>query len=276
MKKNISISKISYLYEGWTDGSDEGIITDILQKPIYSYIESSYNSIVMMNVHNGNENNSLEYNYLVFIDENGVGHPLYSVTEASTTSENSGPICVYPKIEINNLSGNYHTAENALNTVNEINSNVAALSSAVSNIVQVLNDRGVQTILGLNAGNTDAAAHVNYATEYAEHVSDRYNISTNTGRAVAEIIEITHEGTHAQNTEPRDETPDEGEPNDTLVEGTPEQQDTGGQDSGQSSSGSQTANHGGYSNEISGGINSGSLDSNDDKTNSEAAQATTP
>lgn len=194
MKKNIPISKISYLYKGWTDPSDESVITDILQKPIYSYIESSYNSIVMMNVHNDGENNSLEYNYLVFIDENGVGHPLYSVTSASTTSDNNGPICVYPKIEINNLSGNYHTAESALNTVDEINSNVATLSSAVSNIVQVLNDRGVQTILGLNSGNTDAYTHVNYATQYSDHVSSRYT-STNAEMTTVDVTEKTHEAT---------------------------------------------------------------------------------
>lgn len=189
MKKNIPISKISYLYKGWTDASDESVITDILQKPIYSYIESSYNSIVMMNVHNDDESNSLEYNYLVFIDENGVGHPLYSVTSTLTTPDSHDVICVYPKIEINNLSGNYHTVENTLNTVNEINSNVATLSSAVSNIVQVLNDRGIQTILGLNGGNTDAAAHVNYATEYSGHVSERYNAITNTGKAAATNID---------------------------------------------------------------------------------------
>ena len=199
MKKNIPISKISYLYKGWTDASDENVITDILQKPIYSYIESSYNSIVMMNVHNDGENNSLEYNYLVFIDENGIGHPLYSVTSASTTSDNSGPICVYPKIEINNLSGNYHTAESALNTVDEINSNVATLSSAVSNIVQVLNDRGVQTILGLNAGNTDAYTHAAHAAEYAEQVNSRYT-STNAEMAVVDVTEKTHEATQAQGT----------------------------------------------------------------------------
>ena len=51
MKKNIPISKISYLYKGWTDPADKNVVTYILQKPIYSYIESSYNSIVMMNVH---------------------------------------------------------------------------------------------------------------------------------------------------------------------------------------------------------------------------------
>ena len=66
MKKNIPISKISYLYKGWKP-TDENV-THILQKPIYSYIESSYNSIVMMNVHN--DDNSYEFNYLVFIDEN--------------------------------------------------------------------------------------------------------------------------------------------------------------------------------------------------------------
>ena len=206
MKKNIPISKISYLYKGWTDPSDESVITDILQKPIYSYIESSYNSIVMMNVHNDDESNSLEYNYLVFIDENGVGHPLNSIIKTSTESNNIGLTCVYPKIEIHNLSGNYHTVESTLNTVNEINSNVAALSSAVSNIVEVLNDRGVQTILGLNGGNTDAAAHVNVATEYSAHVSeryDKYNISTNTTIASTEIAEATEENNYEQNIEPR-------------------------------------------------------------------------
>lgn len=176
MKNSIPISKISYLYKGWTNAADKNVITYVLQKPIYSYIESSYNSIVMMNVHN--ENHSLEYNYLVFIDEHGVGHPLYSVTSASTTPDNKDIIVVYPKIEINNLSFSYHNAENAINTVNEINSNVATLSSAVSNIVQVLNNKSVQTILGLNDGNTDAAAHLNYATEYSEHVSDKYITSS--------------------------------------------------------------------------------------------------
>lgn len=194
MKKNIPISKISYLYKGWTDPSDKNVITDILQKPIYSYIESSYNSIIMMNVHNDDESNSLEYNYLVFIDENGVGHPLYSVTATSAASDGINLISVYPKIEINNLSGKYHTVENTINTVNEINSNVATLSSAVSNIVQVLNDRGVQTILGLNAGNTDAYTHVNYATQYSDHVSSRYT-STNAEMAVVDVTEKTHEAT---------------------------------------------------------------------------------
>ena len=88
MKKNIPISKISYLYKGWNDLADKNVVTYILQKPIYSYIESSYNSIVMMNVHN--EGHSYEFNYLVFIDENGIGSPLYSVTSAPKTSDKIG------------------------------------------------------------------------------------------------------------------------------------------------------------------------------------------
>ena len=173
MKKNIPISKISYLYKGWKP-TDESV-TYILQKPIYSYIESSYNSIVMMNVHN--EDNSYEFNYLVFIDENGVGSPLYSVTSAPKTSDNNGVIAIYPRIEVNNLSYYAHNDELALNTINEINLNVANLSSAVSNIVKVLNNKGVHTILGLNGSNTDAATQLNSATKYVELVNDRYNIS---------------------------------------------------------------------------------------------------
>ena len=174
MKKNIPISKISYLYKGWKP-TDESV-THILQKPIYSYIESSYDSIVMMNVHN--ENHSLEYNYLVFIDENGVGHPLYSVTSASTTPDNKDIIAIYPRIEVNNLSYNAHNDELTLNTINEINSNVETLSSAVSNIVKVLNNKSVHTILGLNSSNKDAAANLNNALELVELVNDRYYISS--------------------------------------------------------------------------------------------------
>ena len=175
MKKNIPISKISYLYKGWDDPTDKNVVTNILQKPIYSYIESSYNSIVMMNVHN--DDNSLEYNYLVFVDENGVGHPLNSVTSYSTTSDNNGIICVYPRIEVNNLSYHAHNDELTLNTINEINSNVETLSSAVSNIVKVLNNKSVHTILGLNSSNKDAAANLNNALELVELVNDRYYIS---------------------------------------------------------------------------------------------------
>lgn len=174
MKKNIPISKISYLYKGWKP-TDENV-THILQKPIYSYIESSYNSIVMMNVHN--DDNSYEFNYLVFIDENGVGSPLYSVTSAPKTSDNKGVIAIYPRIEVNNLSYYAHNDEIALNTINEINLNVANLSSAVSNIVKVLNNKGVHTILGLNGSNTDAATQLNSATKYVGLVNDRYNISS--------------------------------------------------------------------------------------------------
>lgn len=174
MKKNIPISKISYLYKGW-EPTDESV-TYILQKPIYSYIESSYNSIVMMNVHN--DDNSYEFNYLVFIDENGVGNPLYSVTSASKKSDNKGVISIYPRIEVNNLSYNAHNDELTLNTINEINSNVETLSSAVSNIVQVLNNKSVHTILGLNSSNKDAAANLNNALELVGLVNDRYNISS--------------------------------------------------------------------------------------------------
>ena len=175
MKKNIPISKISYLYKGWNDQSDKDVVTNILQKPIYSYIESSYNSIVMMNVHN--DDNSYEFNYLVFIDENGVGSPLYSVTSAPKPSDKDGVIAIYPKIEVNNLSYYAHNDELSLNTINEINSNVANLSSAVSNIVQVLNNKGVHTTLGLNGSNTDAAAQLKSATKYVGLVNGRYNIS---------------------------------------------------------------------------------------------------
>ena len=174
MKKNIPISKISYLYKGWQP-TDENV-TNILQKPIYSYIESSYNSIVMMNVHN--DDNSYEFNYLVFIDENGVGSPLYSVTSTSKTSYNDGVIAIHPRIEVNNLSYNAHKDELTLNTINEINLNVANLSSAVSNIVQVLNNKGVHTTLGLNGSNTDAAKQLNSATKYVGLVNDRYNMSS--------------------------------------------------------------------------------------------------
>lgn len=174
MKKNIPISKISYLYKGW-EPTDESV-TYILQKPIYSYIESSYNSIVMMNVHN--EGHSYEFNYLVFIDENGVGSPLYSVTSTSKTSDNKGAIAIYPRIEVNNLSYNAHNDELTLNTINEINSNVETLSSAVSNIVKVLNNKSVHTILGLNSSNKDAAANLNNALELVELVNDRYYISS--------------------------------------------------------------------------------------------------
>ena len=177
MKKNIPISKISYLYKGWNEQSDKNVVTYILQKPIYSYIESSYNSIVMMNVHSDDPDNSYEFNYLVFIDENGVGSPLYSVTSTSKTSDNNGVIAIYPRIEVNNLSYYAHNDELALNTINEINLNVANLSSAVSNIVKVLNNKGVHTILGLNGSNTDAATQLNSATKYVELVNDRYNIS---------------------------------------------------------------------------------------------------
>ena len=174
MKKNIPISKISYLYKGWKP-TDESV-TYILQKPIYSYIESSYNSIVMMNVHN--EDNSYEFNYLVFIDENGVGSPLYSVTSTSKTSYNDGVIAIHPRIEVNNLSYYAHNDELSLNTINEINSNVETLSSAVSNIVKVLNNKSVHTILGLNSSNKDAAANLNNALELVELVNDRYYISS--------------------------------------------------------------------------------------------------
>ena len=176
MKKNIPISKISYLYKGWTDPADKNVVTYILQKPIYSYIESSYNSIVMMNVHS--EDNSYEFNYLVFIDENGVGSPLYSVTSAPKTSDNKGVIAIHPRIEVNNLSYNAHNDELTLNTINEINSNVETLSSAVSNIVKVLNNKSVHTILGLNSSNKDAAANLKNALELVELVNDRYYISS--------------------------------------------------------------------------------------------------
>ena len=181
MKKNIPISKISYLYKGWNDPTDKNVITYILQKPIYSYIESSYNSIVMMNVHN--EDNSYEFNYLVFIDENGVGSPLYSVTSAPKTSDNKGAIAIYPRIEVNNLSYNAHNDELTLNTINEINSNVETLSSAVSNIVQVLNNKSVQTILGLNGSNKDAAVSLNNALDLVELVNDRYYVSSDMTQA---------------------------------------------------------------------------------------------
>ena len=183
MKKNIPISKISYLYKGWKP-TDESV-TYILQKPIYSYIESSYNSIVMMNVHN--EDNSYEFNYLVFIDENGVGSPLYSVTSTSKTSDNNGVIAIYPRIEVNNLSYYAHNDELALNTINEINLNVANLSSAVSNIVQVLNNKGVHTTLGLNGGNTDAAAQLKSATKYVGLVNARYNISSDMAQESTQV-----------------------------------------------------------------------------------------
>lgn len=175
MKKNIPISKISYLYKGWNDLADKNVVTYILQKPIYSYIESSYNSIVMMNVHN--DDNSYEFNYFVFIDENGVGSPLYSVTSKSNTQGNDGAIAIYPRIEVNNLSYNAHNDELTLNTINEINSNVETLSSAVSNIVKVLNNKSVHTILGLNSSNKDAAANLNNALDLVGLVNDRYNIS---------------------------------------------------------------------------------------------------
>ena len=183
MKKNIPISKISYLYKGWKP-TDESV-TYILQKPIYSYIESSYNSIVMMNVHN--EDNSYEFNYLVFIDENGIGSPLYSVTSAPKTSDNKGAIAIYPRIEVNNLSYNAHNDELTLNTINEINSNVETLSSAVSNIVKVLNNKSVHTILGLNSSNKDAAANLNNALELVELVNDRYDISSDMVQASTQV-----------------------------------------------------------------------------------------
>lgn len=185
MKKNIPISKISYLYKGWNDPTDKNVVTYILQKPIYSYIESSYNSIVMMNVHN--DDNSYEFNYLVFIDENGVGSPLYSVTSAPKTSYNDGVIAIHPRIEVNNLSYNAHKDELTLNTINEINLNVANLSSAVSNIVQVLNNKGVHTTLGLNGGNTDAAAQLKSATKYVGLVNGRYNISSDMAQEYTQV-----------------------------------------------------------------------------------------
>lgn len=183
MKKNIPISKISYLYKGW-EPTDESV-TYILQKPIYSYIESSYNSIVMMNVHN--EGHSYEFNYLVFIDENGVGSPLYSVTSTPKTSDNKGAIAIYPRIEVNNLSYNAHNDELTLNTINEINSNVETLSSAVSNIVKVLNNKSVHTILGLNSSNKDAAANLNNALELVELVNDRYYISSDMAQESTQV-----------------------------------------------------------------------------------------
>ena len=185
MKKNIPISKISYLYKGWKP-TDESV-TYILQKPIYSYIESSYNSIVMMNVHNDDPDNSYEFNYLVFIDENGIGSPLYSVTSAPKTSDNNGVIAIYPRIEVNNLSYYAHNDELALNTINEINSNVANLSSAVSNIVQVLNNKGVHTTLGLNGGNKDAAAKLNNALDLVGLVNDRYYISSDMAQESTQV-----------------------------------------------------------------------------------------
>ena len=185
MKKNIPISKISYLYKGWNDQSDKDVVTHILQKPIYSYIESSYNSIVMMNVHN--EDNSYEFNYLVFIDENGVGSPLYSVTSAPKASDNKGAIAIYPRIEVNNLSYNAHNDELTLNTINEINLNVANLSSAVSNIVKVLNNKSVHTILGLNGSNKDAAVNLNNALDLVELVNDRYYVSSDMAQASTQV-----------------------------------------------------------------------------------------
>lgn len=185
MKKNIPISKISYLYKGWNNQSDKDVVTNILQKPIYSYIESSYNSIVMMNVHN--EDNSYEFNYLVFIDENGVGSPLYSVTSAPKTSDNKGAIAIYPRIEVNNLSYYAHKDELSLNTINEINSNVETLSSAVSNIVKVLNNKSVHTILGLNGSNKDASVNLNNATELVELVNDRYYVSSDMAQASTQV-----------------------------------------------------------------------------------------
>lgn len=185
MKKNIPISKISYLYKGWNDLADKNVVTYILQKPIYSYIESSYNSIVMMNVHN--DDNSYEFNYLVFIDENGVGSPLYSVTSTSNTQGNDGVIAIHPRIEVNNLSYNAHNDELTLNTINEINSNVETLSSAVSNIIKVLNNKSVHTILGLNGSNKDAAVNLNNATELVGLVNGRYNISSDMAQESTQV-----------------------------------------------------------------------------------------
>lgn len=193
MKKNIPISKISYLYEDWKYPDDKNAITYIVKKPIYSYIESSYNSIVMMNVYNGDKTNPMEYNYLVFIDENGVGHPLNSVTysaaSSSSTINDPGITCVYPPIEITNLLDNYPTIEGTLKAVNEINTTVNTLSLAVENIVNVLNDSRIRTTLGLNGSTTDATTHISNATEYSECVRERYSALADVERISTEVSE---------------------------------------------------------------------------------------
>ena len=76
------------------------------------------------------------------------------------------------------LGENNNASTNKNETHTGINSNVENLSSAVSNIVQVLNNKSVQTILGLNSSNKDAAANLNNALELVELVNDRYYISS--------------------------------------------------------------------------------------------------
>lgn len=163
MKNNLKINKVSYLYKGWTDGSDESVINNILQKPIYSYVESSYNSLLMMNVHN--DNNTCIYNYLVFIDDNGVGYPINSLVSKTENSSDSGAIRIFPKIEISDLRDKDHLVTTS---VADINSNIDLLADAVNNIVDTLTNSAVSTRLGLNIENNQEA--YNYMTNAANAI----------------------------------------------------------------------------------------------------------
>lgn len=170
MKQDIKINKISYVMDFPTDTAElETAIENLHKTPMISYIANSYNSIVLVNAHDAE--NKHQYNYLMMIDENGIGFPInsliYNSDGLSDDSEtiSSGSTSIDPKLKITNLDAQNYNHTITANSSLSLSDTVANLSSAVANIMNIFNNSGVQTSLGLNSGaNSDAAQYIQRAT----------------------------------------------------------------------------------------------------------------
>ena len=207
----VSIKKLTYTYTGFGEYPDkyDEQIASISYMTINTSIESVYDSVVLLNVVNKADsgNNSVtkyQYNTLFYVDDNGVGYPINSITARTistienTVNDNGETTGIAdPDVDtdnsINSNSGNSTRVLRGGNTVSVATSadvsiqsqeyylaqqQVAldALSSTVNSIMTVIKDRS--SAIGINsstaASNAMNAASVSYS--YANHAIRDINV----------------------------------------------------------------------------------------------------
>lgn len=194
MLNSLNINKISYCVNSFETPEDQAsTIEKYMSLKLKTSVQSSYNSIVVVNLHNNT--NSYEFNYLAHIDSNGNGYPLYKLIHRDNLIQKSNistdlqiNIEKINETQLSNIAINEQLAQ-IRNENNEMFNNLV-------NVVKIFTDESVQTILGLQH-NIDAATSVNNIISQINN-SQQYNINNGSVLAPIEIIKQVQEATSGE------------------------------------------------------------------------------
>lgn len=175
--QNIRLNKTSYIMDfGSTVNAATKMVNSLMKLETKSDISTSYNSIVMMHVESSDgdrrNNKHYEYNYLMYIDDTGVGYPLNTLISNSVVNDDlSAPkiICITPVIEPTTTTATALENEALIATIDAQNGQITELSDALISIINILNNSSVKASLGIT-NNINLNAAINSASEKVNKV----------------------------------------------------------------------------------------------------------